>query len=581
MDNKEKETEISTLSQKKTSMNKTQNTFLSTGSSNKFRINTLYRMTSPNNTKYLPPIKHLKKIWHKSLIKKENKNFNYNLYNNNYESNNLKQKLSDRKIDMNIKNGELIELKIKNFKLSEENKNIKHLISLVLDIDVTESFTKNEIIEKIDTCTPTPPQKKKLKFVLDFIKLKIDIGLKKEKISELNKQIEYYTKNAKTKILTDLENEFTLKNNHQSQIKNLVEKMKKDVEINKNKLDELKNNFSNKKNHLNKIKSEAIVLEKALQEVEDERDKLDAIMIDLRERQRRIQERIKINRYKNERDEFLTDKKMNLENIDDYIQNRDNILEEISQRKNNVKNLDKEINELNNKINELNKKNEELSAKMDKYNKEEPKLIQKSYEPLSNQKNLQDLEEKLKIFKKEYHITKTQHDEKQNLIQNELNQQNYTIEQNNQNINSNNQQKNQLQNELNELNKKLNEIRKNLEEKEQKIKEAEKKLNDFISEEEQKKKEYEEKEKILEEKYKNKEENEKKEQLKKEKEFKKDIYTLKKQIDIYKDENKILGEENKNLKKEIEGFDIDINQNEDIDEKIKQATEELNQLKPE
>ena len=74
---------------------------------------------------------------------------------------------------------------------------------------------------------------------------------------------------------------------------------------------------------------------------------------------------------------------------------------------------------------------------MDKYNKEEPKLIQKSYEPLSNQKNLQDLEEKLKIFKKEYHITKTQHDEKQNLIQNELNQQNYTIEQNNQNINSN------------------------------------------------------------------------------------------------------------------------------------------------
>jgi len=182
MENKDKETEISTLSQKKTQMNKTQNTFLSTGSSNKFRINTLYRMTSPNNTKYLPPIKHLKKIWHKSSTKKENKKLNYNIYTNNYESNNLKQKLSDRKIDMNIKNGELTELKIKTFKLSEENKNIKNLISLVLDIDVTESFTKNEIIEKIDTCTPTPLQKKKLKFVLDFIKLKIDIELKKEKI---------------------------------------------------------------------------------------------------------------------------------------------------------------------------------------------------------------------------------------------------------------------------------------------------------------------------------------------------------------------------------------------------------------
>ena len=39
-------------------------------------------------------------------------------------------------------------------------------------------------------------------------------------------------------------------------------------------------------------------------------------------------------------------------------------------------------------------------------------------------------------------------------------------------------------------------------------------------------------------------------------------------------------EENKNLNNEIAGFDEFINQNEDLDEKIKEATEQLNKLKP-
>ena len=152
--------EISMISQKKTSMNKTQNTFLSTGSSNKFRINTLYRVTSPNNIKYLPPIKHQRKISHKSITKKQ-PILKYDLYQHNYESNSLKQRLSDSKVDMNMKIGELIELKTKNFKLSEENKNIKLLIALVLNVDVTQAFSKNEIMEKIENCVPTDDQKKK------------------------------------------------------------------------------------------------------------------------------------------------------------------------------------------------------------------------------------------------------------------------------------------------------------------------------------------------------------------------------------------------------------------------------------
>ena len=576
MENQENET--SEISQKKQSMNKTQNTFLSTGSSNKFKINTLYRITSPNNTKYLPPIQYPRKISHKSVTKRKT-NLKYDLYQTNYESNSLKQRLSDSKADMNNKIGDLIDLKAKNFKLSEENKNIKILIAQILNVDVTQAFSKSEIIEKIKNCSPTDDQKKKLEYVLDFIKLKIEIGTKKERINEINKLIEYYTKNAKIKILTDLENELMLKSVHQNQIQNTVDKMKSEVALNKNKLEELKNIFNNKKNIFQKIKIEANKLEKELNEIEQQRDELDSQVINLRESQRKMQDRIKIRKYKNESNEYLTDQKINLETIDDYIQNRDSKLEEIEQKKAGIKNLEKEIEELDKKINDINAKNEELTSKMDKYNKEGPKLIQKSYEPLSNQKNLQDLEEKLKIFKKEYQMTKDKHEEKQKELQTELDKQNSKIEEQNKIINKNNEEKNGLQNELNDLTKKLDEIKKNLEEKEQKIKTEEEKLNDFIMNEEKIRKENEEKEKLIEEENKVNEENAKKEQLKKEKEFKKEIYTLKKQIEKYKDENKIMEEENKNLNNEIAGFDEFINQNEDLDEKIKEATEQLNKLK--
>ena len=37
----------------------------------------------------------------------------------------------------------------------QENKNIKILIALVLNIDIEQAFSKNEIIEKIENCVPT------------------------------------------------------------------------------------------------------------------------------------------------------------------------------------------------------------------------------------------------------------------------------------------------------------------------------------------------------------------------------------------------------------------------------------------
>ena len=70
--------------------------------------------------------------------------------------------------------------------------------------------------------------------------------------------------------------------------------MKKEFENNKIKLEELKSVFITKKNYLNRIKNESNIVEKDLREIEDERDKLESIVLELREKQRKTQDRIKI-----------------------------------------------------------------------------------------------------------------------------------------------------------------------------------------------------------------------------------------------------------------------------------------------
>ena len=72
MDNQEIETSIA--DQKKNPMNKTQNTFLSTSSSRKFRINTKYRLSSSHNgNQFLPP------------ISTSNSDFNFHIINQNMD----------------------------------------------------------------------------------------------------------------------------------------------------------------------------------------------------------------------------------------------------------------------------------------------------------------------------------------------------------------------------------------------------------------------------------------------------------------------------------------------------------------
>ena len=453
MDNINQENETSIAEQKKNYMNRTQNTFLSTGSSRKFKVKSKYRITSSNNiNKYLPP------------ITTSTSDFDFNSNNNQYsklcfpikpdliknnnDSNSLMQRLTDNRMDINKKNNELTELKIKYNKLLEENRNTKKLLAHILGVDVDKSFSKKEIIDRIEECNPTKEEQKKLKFTFDVIKLKMEINDKKKKISEINKQIEYYIKNAKSKTINDLENEYLLKSNHQNKIQRLIENLEILVKDNNIQLNEVKQQYNYKINLNKKLKSEFIEIEQKLKESEDEKDKLDNIVLDLREKQRKIQDKIKVNKYKNGNEESILFKKIDLENIEKYMKKRETIFKDIEVKKNNMKILEKEKIDLDKIIQELSNKNNELSIKMDNYNKEGPKLIQKSYEPLNNQRNMRDLEEKLRIFRNEYKITQKAHEEKQNELQEELDRLNEEIEENSKVINKNNEEKNKLNLEI-------------------------------------------------------------------------------------------------------------------------------------
>ena len=105
MDNQEMETSIA--DQKKNAMNKTQNTFLSTSSSKKFKVSTKYRITSSHNSnKYLPPIStSISDLdFHQNNLKQQNLCFPLKSeLINNYDHDNLKQRLNDNRMDMNKK----------------------------------------------------------------------------------------------------------------------------------------------------------------------------------------------------------------------------------------------------------------------------------------------------------------------------------------------------------------------------------------------------------------------------------------------------------------------------------------------
>ena len=317
----------------------------------------------------------------------------------------LKQELSMHRSAINRKKSELNELRILINKLSEDNKNNKLLIAKILNIEMDKSFTKRELINTILNCKPTEEQKKELMEAYELINLKLKINDKKKILSENNYEISHLTKNATAKVLKELDNEYQLKCGHQKKIMKVIKKMEVEIKKNEKIILDLEEEFNIQKDKNKKLKEQENESEKKMKETENEKNSLLKEVLELKEKMRKITEKItkEKNKTKNEKDDrYINNLKKKIDEIKNYKDNKEEIKKNIEKKKAAYKKLEEKKLEQEKIISELlNKKNRELAEQIDQYEQEKNKLMKKINEPkLTNQK-MKELEEELKSLRKE------------------------------------------------------------------------------------------------------------------------------------------------------------------------------------
>ena len=316
----------------------------------------------------------------------------------------LKQELALNRMDMNRKKNELNELRIVISKLSEDNKNNKLLIAKILGIDVDKAFTKKELIDTIINCKPTEEQKKQLREAYEVIKLKLEINGKKKVLNNKNTEINHLTKNAKAKVIKELDNEYQTKCEHQKKIVKVIKKMEDKIKQNEKAVFELEKEYNHQKETNKKLLENVQESEKLMKESEEKKDRINNELFELKEKMRRIQEKIAKEKNKSKADNddlYIRDTKHKIEEMNKYKENKDEIKKKLKEKKNNYKKLEQQKKDQEKLINELNEKNKELSDQINQYEEEKNKLIKKANEPKVSSQKLKELEAELKSLKEE------------------------------------------------------------------------------------------------------------------------------------------------------------------------------------
>ena len=240
----------------------------------------------------------------------------------------LKQELALNRMDMNRKKNELNELRIVISKLSEDNKNNKLLIAKILGIDVDKAFTKKELIDTIINCKPTEEQKKQLREAYEVIKLKLEINGKKKVLNNKNTEINHLTKNAKAKVIKELDNEYQTKCEHQKKIVKVIKKMEDKIKQNEKAVFELEKEYNHQKETNKKLLENVQESEKLMKESEEKKDRINNELFELREKMRKIQEKIAKEKNKSKADNddlYIRDTKHKIEEMNKYKENKDEI----------------------------------------------------------------------------------------------------------------------------------------------------------------------------------------------------------------------------------------------------------------
>ena len=230
-----------------------------------------------------------------------------NLFNSNpfYDPNNLKQELSQNKSEMNAKKIELQELKIKFNKLYEDNKNNKNLLAKILGIDLEKEFTRDELIDKLEHCKPSEEEKKQLREAHEIIKLKLEIEKKKKMIGEQGMELEILTKNAKSKIINELESDYVIKCEQYKNLLKAIKKMEELIKIKEKDITELENEYNYQKDYYSKLSTESKKSEENFEKSEKEKIKLKNEIIEMTNKQKKIRDSLNKNKKDLDNNELL------------------------------------------------------------------------------------------------------------------------------------------------------------------------------------------------------------------------------------------------------------------------------------
>ena len=285
-----------------------------------------------------------------------------NVFNTNtfYDPNNLKQELSQNKSEMNSKKTELQELKIKYNKLYEDNKNNKALLAKILGIDLEKEFTRDELIDKLEHCRPTEEEKKQLREAHEIIKLKLEIEAKKKKIGEQGAELEILTKNAKSKVISELESEYAIKCEQHKNLLKAIKKMEELIKSKENDITDLEKEYNYQKDYFTKLNEESKKSEEQFEKSENEKNKLRNEILEMTNKQKKLKDSLLKNKKEIDNNEILAQKRKQIEDIKKYKENRDKIIKEIEEKKEKNKNLETQKKEKE-------KEYEELSKKMKNY----------------------------------------------------------------------------------------------------------------------------------------------------------------------------------------------------------------------
>jgi hypothetical protein len=339
--------------------------------------------------------------------------FSPNMFNSSqfYDPNKLKQELSQNKSDMNAKKIELQELKIKFNKLYEDNKNNKNLLAKILGINLEKEFTRDELLDKLEHCKPSEEEKKLLREAHEIIKLKLEIEDKKRRIGEQGTELEILTKNAKSKVINELENDYIIKCEQYKNLVKAIKKMEELIKIKEKDITELESEYNYQKDYYSKLSNESKKSEENFEKSEKEKAKLKNEITEMTNKQKRIRDSLNKNKKDLDNNESLQQKKKQIEEINKYKEKRDKILKEIEEKKEKNKKLEKQKKDQEKEYEQLSKKNEELSQKLMNYNQERPKLEKKAIEPPKEQKRMVSLQNELEKLKKENEANLKQHEE--------------------------------------------------------------------------------------------------------------------------------------------------------------------------